>query len=385
MSYMQVIAYTHSGHAPSQLYGFACLAVIGFLWAALGGAWTALPACLNREQLTGLFPPILTVFAAWFVKNLTLFRFFERPVRPPPQSPLYWHDTSWVDALVALAALLAYALFEWLILRRRLAWGTRFLLSMAIGWWVAFTIVIIVIVDRLGINFRMTPPRGDDWVGTLGMVGGVLVFLLRNRMIPVVRATLITGFVGGVGFAGAAFLKLIEVKFVPMVLSHFFGQSAWQTNWHSVLEQTYGLINGIGVGIAMHYLADEVPPVSGDQVRSIAAPTGYRRWTEVVAVAFVLLWVTYLNLVTDVGKWTVESKVVPVRALRSVDGNLVYHRLRCGLAIAVIALLARHVVRRSPSSRRIRSGRLSCFTSSSYGGSLSGTFSTKSPRSVSSG
>src|SRR5271166_2220566 len=38
MSYMQVIAYTHSGHAPSQLYGFACLCVIGFLWAALGGA-----------------------------------------------------------------------------------------------------------------------------------------------------------------------------------------------------------------------------------------------------------------------------------------------------------------------------------------------------------
>ncbi len=29
-------------------------------------------------------------------------------------------------------------------------------------------------------------------------------------------------------------LKLIEVK------------SGWQTNWHSILEQTYGLMNGIG-------------------------------------------------------------------------------------------------------------------------------------------
>ena len=36
ISYMQVIAYTHSGHSPSVLYGFACLFVIGFLWAALG-------------------------------------------------------------------------------------------------------------------------------------------------------------------------------------------------------------------------------------------------------------------------------------------------------------------------------------------------------------
>src|SRR5213080_3942567 len=32
ISYMHVIAYTHSGHLPSQVYGFACLFVIGFLW-----------------------------------------------------------------------------------------------------------------------------------------------------------------------------------------------------------------------------------------------------------------------------------------------------------------------------------------------------------------
>ena len=38
ISYMQVVAYTHSGHSQSVLYGFACLFVIGFLWAAPGGA-----------------------------------------------------------------------------------------------------------------------------------------------------------------------------------------------------------------------------------------------------------------------------------------------------------------------------------------------------------
>src|SRR6266850_8437034 len=47
MSYMQVIAYTHSGHSPSVLYGFACLFILGFAWGALGGAGTALPACLD--------------------------------------------------------------------------------------------------------------------------------------------------------------------------------------------------------------------------------------------------------------------------------------------------------------------------------------------------
>ena len=52
ISYMQVVAYTHSGDSASVLYGFACLFVIGFLWAALGGAGTALPAVVEEEFLS---------------------------------------------------------------------------------------------------------------------------------------------------------------------------------------------------------------------------------------------------------------------------------------------------------------------------------------------
>ena len=50
ISYMQVIGYTHSGHAPSVLYGFACLFVIGFF----GQRWVELerhsPACLAESN-----------------------------------------------------------------------------------------------------------------------------------------------------------------------------------------------------------------------------------------------------------------------------------------------------------------------------------------------
>ena len=63
MSYMQVVAYTHSGHSPSVLYGFACLFVIGFLWAAPGGAGTAMPAVAGtRRFLSDLFLPMSVVF-----------------------------------------------------------------------------------------------------------------------------------------------------------------------------------------------------------------------------------------------------------------------------------------------------------------------------------
>src|ERR1700719_1441138 len=62
ISYMQVVGYTHSGHSPSVLYGFACLFVIGFLWAALGGAGTALPAVVDRSFLEDLLLSTGVVF-----------------------------------------------------------------------------------------------------------------------------------------------------------------------------------------------------------------------------------------------------------------------------------------------------------------------------------
>jgi hypothetical protein len=58
MSYGQVIAYSHSGHLASQIYGFAALYLIGFLWGGLGGMGTALPAVLDDDRLHRLFRPL---------------------------------------------------------------------------------------------------------------------------------------------------------------------------------------------------------------------------------------------------------------------------------------------------------------------------------------
>src|SRR5262245_38419652 len=70
ISYMQVIAYTHSGHAPSVAYGFACLFLIGFLWAAPGGAGTALPAYASRERLTEAMIPFGAALVGWAAYDL---------------------------------------------------------------------------------------------------------------------------------------------------------------------------------------------------------------------------------------------------------------------------------------------------------------------------
>ena len=121
ISYMQVIGYTHSGHSTSVLYGFACLFVIGFLWGAMGGAGTALPACLSRERLTEFFVPVTVVFVAWLAQDFVVGRLETTQSQFRQDSRLYWYDTDWLGVLVALGAVFVLA-----VVRRRLAarrWG----------------------------------------------------------------------------------------------------------------------------------------------------------------------------------------------------------------------------------------------------------------------
>jgi hypothetical protein len=333
ISYMEVIAYTHSGHLPSQVYGFACLAVIGFAWGALGGLGTALPACLDRERLTALFSPVLAVLGGWLVQGLVvplLARVASGAHRH--ESILYWYDTNWLAALVAIAAVLLLAL-----VRRRAGWGTSFILHLAVGWWVGFGVVVLL-VDGLDVEFRMTPPRGDNWAGVLGMTAGALLYCLRHGLAPVARAALVVGCWGGFGFVIATFLKLVEVTYVPLLLSHLFGEGAWQTNWHSILEQTYGFVNGLGVGVAMAGLARRQPPAPD------RPQTG--RCTEVVAVAFVLLLIPYVNLVKNVPNW-VQLKAIPDH-LYGLPSRAWFDAAFALLAAAVLVLLVRHLRVRVP-------------------------------------
>jgi hypothetical protein len=314
MSYMQVIAYTHSGHSASVLYGFACLFLIGFLWAAIGGAGAALPATLDRERLDEFFAPLTAVFVAWCLQDFAVSLLENRDPQFRQASPLYWYDTDWLAALVAIAAVVMLALA-----RRRVDAASSLILHMAIGWWICFLLLVIV------LGWRMTPPRGDNWAGCVGMVAGLWTFLQRRRWVVVTVASVITGFVGGFGFATATLLKLLEVK------------SGWQTNWHSVLEQTYGLINGVGLGVAMMFLARRARPLSDTPAPNKAGTTAY-------ATAFVLLAITYLNLRKNPAVW-VQAKALPA-TLGGLSAEVWFNLGYLVLAIAVVTMLVIHRHRR---------------------------------------
>jgi hypothetical protein len=319
MSYMVVIAYTHSGHAPSVLYGFACLFVIGFLWGAIGGAGTALPAYLSRERLIEFFAPLVSMCLSWWAFEVISGHIIAANPAYQGGDPLDWYDTDWTAALLTVVVLLLRG-----AVRRRFSAAERLILCMAVGWWLGFLILTI------GLHLRMTPPRGDNWAGSIGMVLAMLLYFHRHNLRGLVFASLVTGFVGGLGFSCATLFKLIELK------------SGLDTNWHSVLEQTYGLINGLGVALLMILLRTRAPRLADD-----ATPN---RVPEALAVGYVILFLTYINLYQDVGDWTARhgnwSAMPSVMVFLSANGWFdLFYALT---ALAFLRLLRAHMRRPLP-------------------------------------
>jgi hypothetical protein len=316
ISYMQVVAYTHSGHSPSVLYGFACLFVIGFLWAAPGGAGTALAAVAPRRFLSDLLLPMSLVFALWWLQGVAI-----EPWLRSLGFNLHWYDTDWLAALLAIeGGLLALAI------RLRLDAATGLVLSMAVGWWAGFAILV------LGLDLHMTPPRGDNWAGCLGLTVGALWWLRRAGLGQAARAGLVCGFIGGIGFAAASMLKLVEVT------------SGYQTNWHSILEQTTGLFNGLALAVAMAPLARSAPAIDVDDATDPDPDAASaRRRTATFALSFVVLGITYLNLRKNVGQW-LQAHAVPER-MAGLSAASWFDLAYLLIALTFLTLLLRHARR----------------------------------------
>ena len=286
MSYMMVVGYSHSSQSLTVFYGFANLFAIGFLWSALGGAGTALPAFLTQAQLSLMFTPIAAVFIGWSLQAVIIDWVLAPKRMQRHESPLYWYDTDWVAALVAIVAVLIVALF-----RGGFDMGTWLVLYMGVGWFVGF--LLLVNVFRL----RMTPPRGDNWAGCVGLVIGVLGYCWRYELGGVAFATLMTGFAGGVAFSLGQLLKMIYIW--------VGNKTNWHTNWHSVMEQTQGLLFGLGIAVTFGFIFNRAPLLEAD--------ASFPPWMEIFAVFCVLIALTYVNYRKAAGTWVDLVEALPER------------------------------------------------------------------------
>lgn len=281
MSYMGVVGYTHSGHPPSVLYGFANLFVIGFLWAFMGGAGTALPVFLTGDRLALFFAPLAAIFAGWALQSVLVDLLLSNAGKSGRAS-LSWYDTDWLATLVAMAAGLIIA-----SVRGGFDIATSLVLHLTIGWFVSFLALVVI------LKLRMTPPRGDDWAGCVGLAAGLLIFCWRYDLNGLALASLITGFIGGVGFSLGQFLKLLNIR------------TGLQTNWHSVMEQTQGLFHGLAVAVSMGLLTAIAPQKSN----ALPMPP----WTGMFATGFALIGLTYLNHRKASRNWVEKIACLPER------------------------------------------------------------------------
>jgi hypothetical protein len=169
ISYMLPPTYTETGQFATQVYGFLSTFFEAFLWAGLGGAATAYAAAEDREKLTAIFRPLLWVFGFWAIQYIIqdtpfdlqdrLFSAFGADRSEFRQrDPLYWFDSEWVEAVLALTALCAFDLWD----RRFSKLGHMAILILAgaaVGW--AIQQLFSVLGWQNALVAALVHPQGD--------------------------------------------------------------------------------------------------------------------------------------------------------------------------------------------------------------------------------
>lgn len=342
MAYMVVIAYTHSGSPADIAYGLASLFLIGFLWAAPGGAGSAWAAAVERDRLTEFFTPLGVLFVGWaLASGLARLATIDseamanyvgpgltRVVGYFSEESLDWHDTDWLAAWLAIVAMLGLA--AW---RGRMCRASLLIVQMAIGWWLGFVLLALL------PGFNLNPGKSDNWAGMIGLTAALFWYLFRQKQTAVLWAAWTCGLVGGAGFAGVQALKLMAIWALGSSNDHWdsllerSGYHGWDTNWHSLWEQGFGFVAGLGVALAVGVISTRTSFWTDKN------PT--RRWTEIYAVAFVLLGITFLNIRKNVASvWLPNGDVPP--DLLGIPIQWVFDGMYFVLAATVLWLMVLH-------------------------------------------
>lgn len=210
------------------------------------------------------------------------------------------HHLGWIFGAIAGAGYYFYRCGKWRS-------GASLLMHMTLGSYIVFLlgpVLLSTVFGRTG-GFRMMPPRGDSWANIAGVYAGVLVYACRNGLVPVAWASVVSGFIGGLGLMLAQTVKVLAFSLGnpanthdPAVVERW---AHWRhANWHSLCtEQGAGLCYGLGIAVAMAMLATRLKPVHDDPP--------VRRWTEAFSVSFILNALLFVNMVKMLEDWTREQ------------------------------------------------------------------------------
>jgi len=235
---------------------------------------------------------------------------------------------------------------------------SKLILYLSCGWLLGFLLMPTlgsIPLQSIG-GFRLTPPRSDDWAGITGVFVAGGLYCLRHKLGGVAFAGSVTGLIGGFFFIFAPFLRAL-LRMPGHPLRSQGASEAWthyqSANWHSIMEQMHGFGHGVGLAVALGLLAGMIHPHDDSGKR--------RRGVEIAAIAFVLFFVTLMNVFKNVRVWTEttvpETMKAPLFGCIEWSAGawfLVTWGVLSGCIIALMIIHLRHPLPIVPASWRVR-------------------------------
>ncbi len=289
MSYGRVIGYTAHDTFADVFYGFASLFLIGGLWGGIGMGILALGFTKSLKELSEYVIPAVLYLIVWWGLKLS-------GVAGELYTRYSLNDTDWGAASIAVIVALCCATLP----RTRRA--SVLVGCLGLGWWAGFSILV------LGLGLRMTPPRGDNWAGCVGIFSVVMAYHLLSKNRVGIRLAHRGFLAGGLGFAIGDFVQMLgRAQWGPIGrLTELQGLDYWK--W---MEQLFGLIMGIGVGLALIRTAQYVRPdnpAESDKDDLSRRWVGRLHWTSLV---FLLVVIPWENFRKNLGKWLDRGDLPP--------------------------------------------------------------------------
>ena len=335
-SYGILVGYTTGDYLPSTYYGFACLFVVGALWGGIGAGFLGIAMTSPRSFLSALVGPLLFMYCVWFLLDKSgVLEDWTRQLRELTFLKTYWirkdgdevpsnflASSYWVKAGSALVVGTLY----W-VLRRKERSAARFLILLAVGWWLGMLLLIGV------LGLRMTPPRSDGWAGCLGVWLALLFHFSRTDN----RAARMLSFygllAGGIGFACGDFVQMLgRARWGPIGQYEFLLEADYWT----AMEKTFGFVMGWGVGLgALRLVRSGLAVAPEDQHGSCL---------NEFSVFYLLVVIPWVNLKKNVLRW-VEGEHIP-----STHFGLPTTAWAVALALLPVGLLLYHLYRHRRST-----------------------------------
>lgn len=313
MSYGKIVGYTANDSFPDVLYGYSCLFLIGGLWGGIGAGTLALGVTRPRSELERFAGPLVAVSLAWLVLGASgLARTAAGWARETA-----WADSDWVSAASALAVAVVLGLA---VPRVRAA---CLLIGLLAGGWLAGYGLL-----RVVLGLRMTPPRSDNGAGCVGLFVALVAALVVRRDRAALRLATAGFLAGGVGFAVGDLANMLgRAQWGPIGRYEMLqGLDTWK--W---MEQGFGLIMGVGVGLAFVPLAARLGPAADDE------PDGPLRWVALVFLFVVMMWE---NLFKNVRTWVKDGQLR--EGLFGAEPQTWFLVVGLLLTAAVLLAIARH-------------------------------------------